>query len=113
MHSSIYAQAGLNVVIAEAGVGVTLTLVSWDMNVGGYTAIGWMNGLYVVDELYADHTLDMLSGNLYVYLKVFYPCLDPWPDICSDQFQDNVFAWNGFHYDSVIFDQKDKIPLDW
>ena len=113
VHSSIYAQAGLNVVIAEAGVGVTLTLVSWDMNVGGYTAIGWMNGLYVVDELYADHTLDMLSGSLYVYLKVFYPCLDPWPDICSDQFQDNVFAWNGFHYDSVIFDQKDKIPLDW
>jgi hypothetical protein len=115
VHSTIYAQAGLNVVIAEAGVGVSLTLVNWDMTLGGYMGVGWKSDghMNVVEELYADNTLNMLSGNLYVYLKVFYPCLDPWPDICSDQFQANIFSWPGIQFDSVLFDQKDRIPLDW
>jgi hypothetical protein len=111
--ASVYAQAGLNVVIAEAGVGVQMTLVNASLNLGENAGIGWLFAFFVSSELYADADLDMLDGSVYVYAKVYYPCLDPFPDICSHQFNDNLFAWNGIRYHSVLFDDKTITPLHW
>jgi hypothetical protein len=112
-HTSVYAQAGLNLVVAEAGVGASLTLVNWDMNLGGSAGVGWLFGFYVYDDVYADSKLNMLGGSVYVYAKVYYPCFDPFPDICDSQWQTNLWSWPGLQYDSVLFDQKNVIPLHW
>lgn len=112
-HTNVYAQAGLNVVIAEAGVGASLTLVNWDMNLGGNTGVGWLFGFYLYDDVYADSNLNLLGGSVYVYAKVYYPCLDPWPDICDSQWQTNLWSWSGLQYNSVLFDQRNIIPLNW
>ncbi len=113
VHTSVYAQGGLNVVVAEAGVGVSLTLVNWDMNLGGSAGVGWLFAFYVYDDVYADSTLNLLSGNVYVYAKVYYPCLDPFPDICDSQFQTNLWSYPGYQFNSVLFDEKNVIPLGW
>lgn len=112
-HTNVYAQAGLNVVIAEAGVGASLTLVNWDMNLGGSAGVGWLLGFYLYDDVYADSNLNLLGGSVYVYAKVYYPCLDPWPDICDSQWQANLWSWGGLQYNSVLFDQRNTIPLNW
>jgi hypothetical protein len=113
VHASVYAQGGLNLVVAEAGVGITMTLLNYDMNLGGSAGVGWLFAFYVYDDVYADSTLSMLSGNAYVYAKVYYPCLDPFPDICDSQFQTSLWSWPGLVYNSVTFDAKNVIPLKW
>jgi hypothetical protein len=112
-HTNVYAQAGLNVVVAEAGVGASLTLVNWDMNLGGSAGVGWLLGFYVYDDVYADSNLNLLGGKVYVYAKVYYPCFDPFPDICDSQWQTSLWSWDGLKYNSVLFDQKNIIPLHW
>jgi hypothetical protein len=112
VNSSVYAQAGLNVIVAEAGVGVKMTLVNASLDFGENAGVGWLLGFYVSSELYADANLDMLDGNVYVYAKVYYPCfgIPPW---CSSQWNANLFSWNGIKFNSVLFDDKTITPLNW
>ncbi len=112
VNSSVYAQAGLNVIVAEAGVGVNMTLVNASLSLGENAGVGWLFGFYVSSELYADANLDMLDGNVYVYAKVYYPCfgIPPW---CSSQWNANLFSWGGIKYNSVLFDDKTITPLNW
>jgi hypothetical protein len=112
VHSSIYAQAGLNIVVAEAGMGVTLTLVNWDMNLNGSVGYGWFFKFYVTDEIYVDSNLNLLSGNVYVYAKVVYPCfgLPPW---CWAEYDHTLWSWNGLNFNSVLFDERNTVPLNW
>lgn len=113
VHSNVYAQAGVRFIAVEAGAGVSLSLVNWDMNLHGQAGIGWLFGFYLQEELYADSKLSILDGNVYVYAKVYYPCLDPWPDICNSQWDHSLWSWSGIHFDNVIFEIKDITPLDW
>jgi hypothetical protein len=113
VNSSVYAQAGLNIVVAEAGVGVSMTLLDADLQLGVNAGIGWLFGFYLSSEVYADVSLDMLNGNVYVYAKVYYPCFDPWPDICNHQWNADLWSWSGLQYNSVLFDDKTITPLNW
>lgn len=112
VHSSVYAQAGLNVVIAEAGMGVTLTLVNLDMSLHGDVGYGWAFGFFLTDDIYVDSNLNLLSGGVYVYAKVVYPCfgIPPW---CWAEFDHTLWSWNGFNFNSVLFNDTNNIPLDW
>jgi len=112
VHSSVYAQAGLNVVVAEAGMGVTLTLVNLDMTLHGDVGYGWAFGFFLTDDIYVDTNLNLLSGGVYVYAKVVYPCFDipPW---CWAEFDHTLWSWNGFNFNSVLFNDTNNIPLDW
>ncbi|MBZ5529134.1 MAG: hypothetical protein LAN71_14700 [Acidobacteriia bacterium] len=113
VHSSVYAQASLSVVVAEAGVGVNLTLINWDMTLHGTAGLGWNHNFFIQEELYADSNLNMLGGNMYVFAKVYYPCLDPWPDICNSEWDANLWSWDGLQYNSVLFDVKNTTQLPW
>jgi hypothetical protein len=113
VNTSVYAQAGLNVVVAEAGVGVQMTLLNTDLQLGVNAGIGFLGEFYLSSEVYADVTLDMLNGSVYVYAKVYYPCFDPWPDICNKEYKANLWSWSGYQYNSVLFDDKTTTPLHW
>lgn len=112
VNSKVYAQAGLNIIVAEAGVGVNMTLVNASLSLGENAGVGWLLGFYVTSDLYADANLDMLDGNVYVYAKVYYPCfgIPPW---CSSQWNANLFSWNGIRYNSVLFEDKTITALNW
>lgn len=113
VHTQAYVQAGLNVIIAEAGVKANLTLLNWDLNLNAELGVAFdpnANSFYLKDRLYADSKLTTLSGDVDLYLKVYYPCfsIPPW---CSQEFDDTLFSWSGFVFDSVLFDVSDKIPF--
>jgi hypothetical protein len=110
--SSVYAQAGLNVIVAEAGVGVNMTLVNASLSLSENAGVGWLFGFFVSSELYADANLDMLDGSVYVYAKIYYPCfgIPPW---CSSQWNANLFSWSGIKFNSVLFDDKTITALNW
>jgi hypothetical protein len=55
----------------------------------------------------------MLNGNLYVFVKVYYPCFDPWPDICNSQWNTDLWTSDGIQFDGVLFDVKNTTPLPW
>jgi hypothetical protein len=114
VHTSVYAQAGLDVYVAEAGVGVEMTLLNWDMHLAGKVGVGWAGEVVLFDEVYAYTSMDMLSGSLYAYLKVYYPCWSGWhPDICSDRWDTSLWSWDGFHAGYVLFDEKGTHALHW
>src|SRR5208283_1005238 len=46
VNASVYAQAGVDLVVALAGVKANLTLVNWKMNFNGDAGIGWFGGFY-------------------------------------------------------------------
>jgi hypothetical protein len=112
LNATVYAQAGVNLVVASAGVQANLTLVDWNMNFNADAGIGWLFGFYVYDDVYADSKLNMLSGNVGLYASVTYPCWN-WPPWCTSNYNDNLFSWGGINYNSVLFNDKNIIPLHW
>jgi len=112
-HTTVYAQASLNLLVAEVGVGVNMNLMDWSMTLHGMAGIAWNNQFYVQQEIYADGRLHMLNGNLYVFAKVYYPCFDPWPDICNSQWNTDLWTSDGIQFDGVLFDVKNTTPLPW
>lgn len=113
VHTSVYLEAGLNAFVAKAGVGANMTLLDADLHLGAGTGIGFLLGFYTDQRLYGEAALDMLSGSCYVFAKVYYPCFDPWPDICSKKWTANLWSWDGFQYNSVLFDERTISPLSW
>jgi hypothetical protein len=112
VNSRVYAQAGLNIIVAEAGVGVSMTLVNASLDLNENAGVGWFLGFFVLSDLYADANLDMLDGKVYAYAKVYYPCFNipPW---CSTQWDVNLFSWSGIKYNSVLFEDKTITGLNW
>ena len=106
VHSSVYAQAGVGVSWASAGVGVQMTLIDWDMNLHASAGVGWCFGYYAYDDLYADSDVNMLAGNLYAYAEV-----DTW--FGDAEYTHNLFSWDGLHYNSVLFNQAHSVALGW
>jgi len=112
VNADVYAQAGVDVVVASAGVQANLTLVNWAMNFHADAGVGWLFGFYVYDDVYADSKLNLLSGNVGLYASVSYPCWN-WPPWCTSNYTDNLFSWSGLNFDSVLFNDHTLTPLNW
>jgi hypothetical protein len=112
VNATVYAQAGIDVVVASAGVQANLTLVKWSMNFHADAGIGWFLGFYVYDDVYADSNLNLLSGSVGLYASVSYPCWN-WPPWCTSNYSDNLYSWGGINYNSVLFNDRTITPLHW
>jgi hypothetical protein len=112
VNATVYAQAGVDLVVASAGVTVNLTLVNWTMNFNADAGLGWKGDFFVYDDIYADTKVNLLSGTAGVYASVTYPCfgLPPW---CTSNYSDNLFTWSGISYNSVLFNDRTLTPLHW
>jgi hypothetical protein len=112
VNASVYGQAGVDLVVASAGVNVSMTLVNWKMNFSADAGLGWLFGFYVYDDIYADSNLNMLSGSAGLYANVTYPCwsIPPW---CTSGYSDNLFSWSGLKYNSVLFNDRNIVALKW
>jgi hypothetical protein len=113
VHSSVYVQAGVGIFdVVEFGAGASLTLVNWDMNLAGSVGYGWAFGFIVSDQIYIDSNVNLLSGKVYAFAKVIYPCFDlpPW---CWAEYDHTLFSWNGYNFNSVLFDENNIVKLNW
>jgi hypothetical protein len=108
VHTKVYAQVGVDIVIAGAGAGADLTLLNTDGNLEGALSIeiDSTNRPYFKWTDSYSQSLDMLSGQLYVYAYVYYPCFNPWwkPNICKKEYDWNIFPrQGGFHASGNLF----------
>jgi hypothetical protein len=108
--ASGYAQAGLNAIVAEGGIGANFTLVDWKMNVQASAGVGWYYGALAYGNLYADTNTNLLSGNIYVYAK-YWTCCHHWVVPYQVQTNYDLYSWSGYHYNSVLFNEQVLIPL--
>ncbi|MCI0393124.1 MAG: hypothetical protein MOB07_30700 [Acidobacteria bacterium] len=106
-NASIYAQAGVDILIASAGVGASMTLIDGDLNLGGEIAIiiEGANAIFY-ERFYACVDLHMLKGKVYVYAEVDLP----WP-LPDKEWQWTLWNWSGYHNTSCLFNTTKKTPL--
>jgi hypothetical protein len=103
----VYAQAGVDIGIASAGVGGQLTLLKDDLILGAEVGLDLdpQKGPYISEHLYLHNKLEMLSGSFYVYARVNY-------FIGSHEWHMNLWNWNGYRVDGYLFNLQNKTYLD-
>jgi hypothetical protein len=102
VRSNLYVQAGIDVVVAGAGAGASMTLVNYDLSMYGslrlWTQIpdGGTKPELGIREIYTvSHKLTMLSGSAYAYAYIYVPacCVPPWK---KKEWKWEMFNWDGF-----------------
>src|SRR5215213_8683773 len=102
VRSSLYVQAGVDIVVAGAGAGASMTLVNYDLSMYGalrlWTQIpegGTQRELGIREQFIVSHKLQMLSGNAYAFAYIYYPscCIPPWK---KKEWRWEIFNWEGF-----------------
>src|SRR5262249_31024981 len=77
VHSRAYVQAGIDIVVASAGVGGQLQLMDFELRITASLRAGIENGKFFLQEefsIYSD--LSMLGGSLYAFASVTVPRFD-------------------------------------
>src|SRR5262249_11685811 len=74
IEAKAYAQAGVDIGIASAGVGGQLTLLKDELVLGAEVGLDLdpQKGPYISEHLYLHNKLEMLSGQFYLFAKVNY-----------------------------------------
>jgi len=97
--ADVYAQAGINIIIAEAGVECRLRLVDATMTLHGMLQRGAEDGREFLDTEYSIYRwYAALDGNLSLYLKIYVPRwgLPPWK---KKTYRNRLVGWSGFSDD--------------
>jgi hypothetical protein len=107
--SSVYAQVGVDVVVASAGVGGRLVLLNLDGNLDGGVAIvpAAGNKLNYGYNLSYQQTIDTLDGDLYAFVTVgdcdFF-------GFCH-QFDHSFFSYTGIKSSGYLFNESKTVPV--
>ena len=112
VHTEVYVQASLKlaVPVAEAGAQGKLTLLNDELELTASASLvpanvkgkGVQWGVYSKMELH--NSMEMLKGDVSVFLKLHYPCMKGFiPHICSKEFDHHLFGWNGMKTEGDLF----------
>ncbi len=102
VHSKVYVQAGVDIVVAGAGAGAEMTLVNYDLSMYGgvrlWTQIpeGQTKPMLGIRQQYQiAHKLQMLNGSAYAYAYIYVPKfgVPPWK---KKEWRWDIWKWNGF-----------------
>ena len=106
VHTTAYAQVAVDVGVASAGVGGQLTLINYDLYVGGGMClqVNASGKPYFKWSSAACHGLEMLSGKIYVFVEVD---LGLW----SKKYTHTLFHWKGFKTSGCLFNGTYNMPL--
>ena len=98
-----YLQAGIDMVIASAGVAGRMTLVNCEVRIGGSVSLhaNSSRGLQFEEQVYVQSNLEMLSGKLAVFAEVYVPAwaLPPWK---KKHFEWDLWNWQGLKQSGYI-----------
>ncbi|GEM_PF-1936106 len=108
VRADVYASAGISLLIVEAGVKVTLTLINNSLVLEGSVGlIGELeageSSLKIAYSLRLYDEFQALSGSLGVYVCVYVPAFDipPWHKKCWDW---DIISWEGWKATGDLFD---------
>lgn len=100
-----YGQGGVDVLIAEGGIGAELTLLSNSLELGvDGELISEGAGTALKARCYGAGSLEALSGRLYAYAKV-----DVW--LWEDEWQWDIWNYEGFKKDYTLFNESSTLPF--
>jgi hypothetical protein len=104
--AKVYAQVGVDIGIASAGVGGELTLLKDELTFGGEIGIDAdrLRGSYISEHFYALNHLEMLAGRLYLFARVNYL-------IGSKEWDLTLWNWSGFRVDGYLFNVNKRTYL--
>lgn len=108
VRADVYASAGISLLIAEAGVKVTLTLINNSLVLEGSVGLtgeleAGEGSLKIAYSLRLYDEFQALSGSLGVYVCVYVPAFDipPWHQKCWDW---DIISWEGWKATGDLFD---------
>lgn len=106
LNAKVYAQAGIGLLVVEAGVRGEIKLVDLSMNVGGGLQLNYGGGNFQVCELViSSYHLEALSGSISLYAKVYVPFAD------DPEYTLNLFSWTGFRADADLYSSFKVVTL--
>jgi hypothetical protein len=103
VNARVYAQAGIDIVVASAGVGGQLRLIDLSIRIGADLTLRQNgSGLAIDEHFYAQNELTMLSGSLYVYAEVYVPRfgIPPWT---KKHYEWDLWKWKGLQVKGYLF----------
>jgi len=108
-----YGEAGVDILIAGAGVGASLTVCEADVTMSASALVAW-NGpkLSLIDEFDIDYDVTFLSGRVYCFAYVMVPRfgLPPWKE---KRFEHDFFSWDGYKKSGNIIHFQNSTPLPY
>lgn len=115
VHTRVYAQAGVGIggswLGAEAGVGASMNLLNYDMDIDGEFGIIWFINFGMFEKINVHNKLEALSGRVYAYAKVNHPCFpDVW-NSCSNQLTVDLWSWSGLKTEGDLLSYNASQPL--
>jgi hypothetical protein len=97
-----FAQVGVDIVVASAGVGGELTLINDDVTLQGAASLSFEDDPTLSLELTGKNTIEALSGKLYAFAKV-----GVWP--FDKEWRFTIYEWTGYKRDADMF----KFRTSW
>ncbi len=94
--TKLFAQLGVDIVVAAAGVGGEVTLINDAVTLQGSLAVTFEDQPSLVLELSGKNSVDCLSGTLYAFAKVRFLFI-------KKTFKHVFFSWTGFKKESDLF----------
>ncbi len=102
VHSKVYVQAGVDLVVVGAGAGAEMTLVNYDLSMRGsaqllvQTPEGQTKPMLGIQQKFQiAHKLEMLNGVAYAYAYIYVPRwgVPPWK---KKELRWDIWKWDGF-----------------
>jgi len=97
-----YAQVGVDIVVASAGIGGEVTLINDVLTLQGSFAVSFDDEPSLVLELTGKNSVNCLSGRLYAYARI-----DFW--LGHKTYEHTFFDWTGYKKESDLF----KFRTSW
>jgi hypothetical protein len=116
VHSEVYAEAAVDVVIAEGGVGASMTWFNEDLSFVGDLSLGF-NSIttettkanppkpYLSAGASCHNTIEALSGRIYLFVEINVPFFD------DPRYEYDLWNWDGVKASGYLFDERKGIYL--
>ncbi|MFO0968599.1 MAG: hypothetical protein U0793_23835 [Gemmataceae bacterium] len=96
--AKVYAECGVDAFLVSAGGGGEITLMKDELRIGAELAVTMdsAKGPMLTEHIYAQNTLEMLSGRVYAWARVNYL-------FGSHEWHYDLWKWKGFHTNGYLF----------
>jgi hypothetical protein len=112
VESSVYAQGGVDALIAGGGVQANLTLLDYRGDTRLELRLDLESGTPAYTESYGcSHRIDALNGKFSAYAYIYVPRFSLRRPVGKKTYTANLFGWKGFNHQATLFEGKRSVPL--
>jgi hypothetical protein len=109
--ASVYAEAGLNAIVLEAGAGANFILLKLGLPLSALAEVIPLGSSFQAHgKLFGYLGLTALSGSIYAYVKIWVPRwgIPPWK---QKKYSKDIVNWSGYHLNFTLFNDDRWIKL--